>query len=164
MRNEIYQYVYFNEKIINYCKSISKNWEELKSELLIQLTKMNYNKLVNAYNNGYIEYLCFMICKRIKLGTIAKTGIFRQSEFVKLNNNILYENNNDEFSIDIDDFNKIINTLNWYDKALFDLFYIKKMTLKEISEKVGINPKTIYSSISKSKLYIKNEIKKYDIN
>jgi hypothetical protein len=97
-----------------YCRAIYGrkkmwcDWEELRSEMIMQLYKMKDERLFDAYNCGYLEYICLTICKRISLGTISDTGIFNQKvkfDELKGGNNIGDLNEDDE------DFNLSVSQL-----------------------------------------------------
>ena len=76
-KDQLITNLYTNEQIKKYCKTICPDdWEELHSELIIQLYKMSWDKLLLAWGGGYIEYLTFTVCKRILYGNISGSGIF----------------------------------------------------------------------------------------
>jgi hypothetical protein len=160
-KDKIIEGIYFNRNIIAYCRTISSEWEELKSQLIIQLMKMKEEKLMNAYNKEYMEYMCFVICKRIVYGRIKGTGIFYMRNKTEsldegygwdiVDEN--YENNPYLDMIEIE-----INKQHWYDKTLFNEYYKEGYNYREISEKYGINIKSIAYTIGKTKKQIKKII------
>ena len=157
-KEEIILSIYNNDAIIKYCKSLYyAEWEELRSELIIQLYKMKDNKLYQAYYNKFLEYLCFTICKRIKVGHVNDTGIFYKHNSVE---HISGEILQDIIQIEPDDatdrIHDILENQHWYGKTLFKHYYVDGYNLREISEMYGINIKSIHYSINK----LKNEIKK----
>lgn len=173
-KNEIIEIVYDNTSIIKYCKHFTNEWEELKSQLVIQLYNMKYEKLLLAYNNGYLEYMCMTICKRIMYGNVPNTGFFYKPD--RFADSIIIEEcleditnedeqHQNELLQKIDD---ILNTLHWYDKTLFEYYYKQGYKLREISDMTEINLKSIHANIKKTKEYIKNKLKQdgidYDIN
>jgi len=161
-KDAIIEWVYANKKIKRYIASICpSDKEELLSELVIQLYKMDLTKLVLAYNTKYLEYLCFTIAKRISYGTVSGTGIF----YKKTKTSEISEKEM-EVKEDFDDYDEeklnrlkeILEKKHWYSKTLFKLYYIEGYNLREISEKYGINLKSIYYTIDKLKKEIKKEI------
>ena len=75
-KNEILEYVLKNKNIEAYIKSLTFDYQELKSDLIYQLIKIEETKLVGVWNGNYIEYFCFTICKRIKFGNIKDSEFF----------------------------------------------------------------------------------------
>lgn len=157
-RDEIIVHIFTNDNIERYCRKLYFNeWEELRSELIIQLYKMKLNKLIAAHDNNFLEYLCFTICKRIKLGNIKDTGVFHK----KADWNELGDVADDDIEIEIDKSEMIRNMVDgehWYSKTLFCHYYIDGYNLREISSMYGINIKSIHYSINKLKNKIKERI------
>jgi len=159
-KDELIVEIYQNTSIIRYCKTISNEWEELKSQLIIQVMKMKDDKLFAAKEKGYLEYLCFTICKRIVYGNVSGTGIFYKS-----NRNVSFE---EGFGADIvveependklDLIESIVNSKHWYDKTLFNYHYKDGYKLREIAEITGINLKSIAYTIDKTRKEIKKQI------
>lgn len=158
-KNEIIIYIQNSMEIETYCKSIRPlDWEELKSELILQLFDMKENKIILAYRGNFLEYLCFKIIKRISYGTIKSTGIFYKNNIV-LTDDIFPEiiDNNEDLER-ISRIWEIVEREHWYQKILFTDYYKKGMTLKQISDKYGINIKSVFYAISRLKNKIKNII------
>jgi len=160
-RDKIIEDIYFSSSIISYCKTMSRDWEELKSQLIIQLLKMKEEKLMNAYNKNYMEYMCFVICKRIVYGRVKGSGTF----YMKKKNesleegwgwDIIDDNYNENFYLD--DIESEVNKEHWYDKILFNEYYKEGYNYREISEKYGINIKSISYTINKTKKKIKKRV------
>lgn len=53
---------------------------------------------------------------------------------------------------------KVLETLHWYDKKLFELYYTEKNTLDSLAKKTGISRNSIFTTIKKVKYIIKKEI------
>lgn len=162
-KDEIILKVYKNESIDKYCKAIDhNNWQELKSELVSQLYLMKDKKLYQAYYNGFLEYLCFTICKRIKYGNIADTGVFYHHSSPYLLSDVEIKTDIEDTDTDYTDvLQKVLDLLDeqhWYSKILFKHYYIEGLKLREISELYGINIKSIHYAIGKVKSEIKKQI------
>lgn len=161
-KDKIIENIYFNKNIISYCRAMSGEWEELKSQLIIQLLNMKEDKLMNAYNKNYMEYMCFVICKRIVYGRVKGSGMFynknRTTNLDDLDGfdiiDETYENNPN-----LDMIENEINSQHWYEKILFNEYYKEGYNYREISEKYGINIKSIAYTINKTKKQIKKRIK-----
>ena len=159
-KDEIIVMVYDNVNVIRYCKAITPEWEELKSQLIIQLINMKDIKLFNAVNNNYLEYLCFVICKRILAGRVKGSGMF----YLNKNHLSIQEGWGIDVSVEedendyLDKIEGIVNSQHWYDKTLFNYHYKDGYKLREIAELTGINIKSIAYTIKKTRDKIKKEI------
>lgn len=166
MKHEIITEIFENIQIKAYCQNLdSQNWNELRSELLIQLYKMPESKLSDYYSKNCLIYICFTIIKRIKYGTITDTGLFYNKDKLNLE---FFE---DYYDFDIEDtisdektdmLKKLeieLLNLHWYSKILFEMYYKDNFTLKQISQKTGINLKSIHYSINKTRLKLKKKLK-----
>lgn len=180
MKNKIILDIYNSNVIQNYCRTLSPtDFEELKSELIIQLYKMSEDKLINHFENNCLTYICFTIIKRIKYGTISDTGVFYKK--LDLMSDIPtsgdfsgdgWENTMNSFEGTIEakqeqedlfaNLESSIQSLHWYHKTLFDMYYTEDMTLKMISEKTGINIKSIHYSLKVTRQQLKKILKKND--
>lgn len=166
-KDEIIISVYGNKKIIAYCKTISpSDWEELKSQLVIQLIKMKEPKLLRAQQSNYLEYLCFTICKRILYGNVKDSGMFYlNKKHLSLEEgygaDVTVENESNDY---LDKIDEILNSIHWYQKILFNYHYKQGYKLREIADMTGINLKSISYTINKTRNEIKNKLKEYDNN
>jgi len=159
-KDEIIVMVYKSSTVIKYCRAIHPEYEELKSQLIIQLINMKDNKLFDAVNNNYLDYLCFVICKRIVAGRVKDSGMF----YLPKNHLSIQEGWGIDVSIEeerndyIDDIEAIVNNGHWYDKTLFNYHYKQGYKLREIAEMTGINLKSIAYTIKKTREKIKKEL------
>lgn len=167
-KDELLVYCYENKAVIAYCKAICRaDWQELKSQLIIQLIKMPEHKIQTAYEKKYLEYLCLTICKRIMAGRVKDSGDF----YLNRNNLTLEEGYGldiaDETPTDNDKLEKIdsiLNNTHWYNKTLFTYHYKDGYKLREIAEMTGINLKSVAYTINKTKKEIKIKLKEYGNN
>ena len=160
-KDEIIKWAYHNQNIKEYCKTIYPNdWEELLSELIIQLYKINYEKLLIAYQQNFLEYTCFTISKRIVYGNISGTGIFyKRKNTTELTGEVESKNDINDDNEKIEMIYEIVESTHWYSKILFKEYYQQGLKLREISDKYGINPKSIHYTIKR----LRNDIiKKLD--
>jgi hypothetical protein len=164
-KDEIIVMMYQSDVILRYCKTISIEYDELKSQLIIQLIQMPEHKIVTAQEKGYLEYMCFVICKRIVAGRVKGSGMF----YLAKNHLSIQEgwgiDKTDESIEDdslkkIDDINDIINSGHWYNKILFNFHYKDGYKLREIAEMTGINLKSVAYTISKTRDEIKKQLRK----
>lgn len=163
-KDEIIIQMYQSDIILRYCRAITNEYDELKSQLIIQLIEMPEHKLLIAKQKGYLEYMCFVICKRIVAGRVKGSGMF----YMAKNHLSIQEgwgvDMADESEVDtlkrIDDINDIVNNSHWYNKTLFNLHYKDGYKLREISELTGINLKSVAYTIKKTREEIKTKLKK----
>lgn len=159
-KDQLITNLYTNEKIKKYCKTICPNdFEELHSELIIQLYKMPWDKLLLASTSGYIEYLTFTVCKRILYGNISGSGIFyKRNKVIQIEDDIQSNWESDDSNDKIAHIYEIVEGTHWYYKILFKEYYQNGMKLREISAKYGINEKSIHYAIKKLRDQIKKKI------
>jgi hypothetical protein len=164
-KDEIIVQMYQSDVIIRYCRAITNEYDELKSQLIIQLIQMPESKLITAEQKGYLEYMCFVICKRIVAGRVKGSGMF----YLAKNHLSIQEgwgvdkaddSGEEETLKKIDDINDIINSTHWYNKILFNFHYKDGYKLREISEMTGINLKSVAYTIKKTREEIKIKLKK----
>jgi hypothetical protein len=159
-KDEIIVEMYQSNVILRYCRAITNEYDELKSQLIIQLINMPEHKLLIAKERGYLEYMCFVICKRIVAGRVKDSGMF----YLNKNHLSIQEGYGVDVSIEeekndyIDEIEAIVNNQHWYDKTLFNYHYKQGYKLREISEMTGINLKSIAYTIKKTRDKIKKEL------
>lgn len=156
--------IYESKVIEAYCRTLHNDYEELKSQLIYQLIKMPEAKMVTAETNGYLEYLCFTICKRIIYGNVKDSGIFYlNKKHLSLEEgfgyNIIDDIDDDMTTKKLDIVNEILNNTHWYQKILFNYHYKDGYKLREIAEMTGINIKSVAYTIRKTRDEIKKQIK-----
>jgi hypothetical protein len=161
--------IYGSRVVESYCRTLHNDYDELKSQLIYQLIKMPEAKMVTAEDKGYLEYMCFVICKRIVGGRVKDSGIFNIFKGGSRNNLSIEEgwgfDKEDEVGDDdysnkkIDRVKEIVDEMHWYSKTLFNYFYNDGYKLREIAEMTGINIKSVAYDIKKTREYIKKKIK-----
>jgi hypothetical protein len=160
-KDQIIVDMYQSDIILRYCRAITPEYDELKSQLVIQLINMADHKLFAAKQNGYLEYLCFVICKRIVAGRVKGSGMF----YLNKNHLSLQEGYGADVTTEdveesdyIDQIEQIVNSVHWYDRTLFNYHYRSGYKLREIAEMTGINLKSIAYTIKKTRDKIKKEL------
>lgn len=160
MENDIIHEIWTNPNIESYCKALNySDWAELRQEFIVQILNMDQKKLKVAKDEGFLEYLCFKIIKRIVLGNIKGTGIFRKNkvEYIDLVD-IVETPESSSFEYNISDIMDIVERSHWYDKILFKEYYIEGLNLRQISEKYKINSKSIHYTVNKMRKKIKKNL------
>lgn len=113
--------------------------EELMSETYLYLSEMEDSKLITLFNSGQIRYYIFGLIKNQIRSTTSKfyrTHIRPQKledEFeAKHQNKFDYAYTEKEEMLEI--ISEAVNTLDFYRKELFQLYYNANMSLMEISD------------------------------
>jgi len=173
-RNIIITFIYTNKDIEKYCKTLSKDWEELRSELILQLYKMKEQTLNRAYDKKYLIYVSMTICKRLKYGTIGDSSLYKNDKYINIDDSPVEMKEQDDFTeiyeeelrkhfelnTKVEQIYKELSTLHWYNAAIFNYYYKDDMKLREISELTGINIKSISNNLCKTRTLIKNKLTK----
>lgn len=120
-------------------------------------------KLVVADRGGFLEYLCFKVIKRITLGNVKDTGIFKKGNINWGDlEGVDIEVEGEDFSLRLNEIWEIVDSSHWYDKILFKAYFSEGLNYRQISEKYGINQKSIYYSVNKMKNKIKSNFNDRD--
>jgi DNA-directed RNA polymerase specialized sigma24 family protein len=166
-KDEIILHVYQSPDVMRYCMAICFNdHEELKSQVIIQLYNMPDQKLQNAWNKGYIEYLSIVIAKRILGGRVKGSGDFylhRSHLSLSEGYGLDVSEPAPEQSKKLEQIETITSNLHWYNKTLFNYHYVDGYKLREIAELTGINIKSVAYTIDKTRKEIKKQLKEYGI-
>jgi len=181
-KNKLLEYIFTDNEIHKAIKSIVDTMyhEDMKTHLIEQLIKIDEDKLLKLYNDKELIYFCIKIIKnQYESSTSTFYKIYRnkgQTKLFRTYNFTTSENLLDETEEYIDSptpketLNKLKLLLlnqyedfltNQYHKTLFELYYFKKLKLREIQDKTGIDYRTISRSIRKTKAWLKNELKDY---
>jgi DNA-directed RNA polymerase specialized sigma24 family protein len=167
-KDEIILHVYQSQDVVRYCMAICFNdHEELKSQVIIQLYNMPEQKLQNAWNKNYIEYLAIVIAKRILGGRVKGSGDFylhRSHLSIQEGYGLDISETPPETSKKLELIEGIVNSRHWYEKTLFMYHYVDGYKLREIAELTGINLKSVAYTISKTRKEIKKQLKEYGID
>ncbi len=162
-------------------------FDDFKSFFHLQILEMKDEKLINAYNGGYIDWLCV---KMLNNSTFPSSPLYRT-----YNTGVLYEenrnrNSNLEYSINlsykeenrfVDNYeednyeeqmellNKTLNKIypkkdfigssDWYHYFLFNKYWIEDLTYKQIEAETKINYQSVRFSVMETLKQIKKEIK-----
>jgi hypothetical protein len=170
VRDKIFTYIVNSNRIndsINNIVDDKKYLEDFKQHFYLQMLEMDENKIIRAYIDGYLDWLCI----RVMLNQWrSKTSSFY---YQYRDTNVSYQDDlkdvKDEKSSDIQfDYKQAecyIRDRNekWLDKqyhlTLFKLYFDEGHNYRQISEMTGININSVAQSINKSLDYIKKKIK-----
>ena len=178
MRDRILTEVFNDSFYRGYCsKYHSRLVDEMISELIDLLSKMNQDRLEELYNNKELRYYCIAIIRNM-VGN-------KNSQFNKdyINNNfeiiddILHDPIEGELTVDVSKqedelISDIFDYLKersktvcgaWYDEEMFKLYFKSDDSFRALSDKTSIPTASIFSSVKKTQELINNEFKKrYD--
>ena len=97
-KNEIIVSMYGSDIILRYCRTIHPEYDELKSQLIIQLIQMPDHKLITAEEKGFVISVLHLYT-RVKPDD-KKASVITQSIFKKYLGNKNYQKlNEDELSL-----------------------------------------------------------------
>lgn len=161
-----------------------KKWrEDLKSHVFLILLEMDNKKLMSLYNRGEIDAYIYGICQnqfKLSKGNSKKKS---SSSFWKLHkmfddgeiidaDKIVDEDYKkhlldywDKYQNDILDkfYSANVNSINYFfNRKVFELYYLEGMTFKQISIATKINHETVRQSVYFTLQFVKNELKNYE--
>lgn len=158
------------------CKTYTANdyiKEELYQEFFIVLLKYKEDKIIEMYNNKQLRYFCVGIIKT--MATSSKSPFYNKIRKPQLtsiefnteteitddfDNNLDAETLREEFLNDINKF--LMSKENeekrfWYSKQIFELYFVKGMNYRQISEETLIPITSLYYTVLNVKQLIKEE-------
>lgn len=164
--------ILYKEKnaLINFAYSFLKNKElaeDVVHDVFVQLLTSNNNRLVSIYGIGnpqnYLKKIIAVRCLSKKSQFYRQNIIYIKNK-IDVNENELeyfynkFFDNNEQENKQLKKIKDILSTFDYYDKSLFLLYYESDMTHKELSEATGISKISIYNTVRKVKLKIKEKV------
>jgi RNA polymerase sigma factor (sigma-70 family) len=117
------------------------------------------DKLIKAYEEGWLDFYIWRIVANQYYST---TSPWYRKHLIKENVMIDIPEDEPEVSIDtenvVNQVKTILNTLHWYDRTLFEMYYFDKLTYQKIQEKTGINYISVRRTVMKTLENIKKQI------
>jgi len=174
--NEIFRYI---ENSSNIQKTIRgaiepRLYDDFKSEVYLVLLELKDDKLITAYNEGWIDFLVFRIVTNTKGSNsrfhkeFRKFGL-RQAIVTEIDNDCLqylqstsdikYIKEKEEILIQMQ---LILTNLSYLDKLLFMKYYFDGIDMKTMSKELGYNYTTVRKSVKRTFDYLKNKLNEYD--
>jgi DNA-directed RNA polymerase specialized sigma24 family protein len=142
-----------------FLKIKSHHREDFKSFIMDNLLDKP-EKLVKAYNEGFIDYYIWRIISNQYYST--SSPWYRK---FTIKDNIMVDIPEDEPEVSIDEesvlkqIKNILNRTHWYNRVLFEMYYFEKLTYQKIQEKTGINYISVRRTVMKTLEDIKKQIK-----
>jgi len=160
--NDSLIYFHESETIRNMFMKIKPNHrDDFKSFIMDNLIDKP-DKLIKAYEEGWLDFYIWRIVANQYYST---TSPWYRKHLIKENVMIDIPEDEPEVSIDtenvVNQVKTILNTLHWYDRTLFEMYYFDKLTYQKIQEKTGINYISVRRTVMKTLEKIKTQIK-YD--
>lgn len=164
--------------------SVAKQFrDDMKQHLAIILIKMDYTKLKKLHTNNEIDKYIWGIVKTQWQKGKAASGNKPTSSFWK-EHTILDDGhrvNVEAYDFEVSEYNNLgdlidkhlseildnyhkmnINSINYFfNRTLFELYYVKGLTYQQIVKETGINYTTVRKSIMTTLEYVKKEMIKY---
>lgn len=164
-RNIVYSQSLFDYQTESYVENDYLT-DELYSEFLLSICEIDEDKLIELYNKQELNfYLLRIIVNQYKSNS---SRYFRQikKKYTKILDYNEYNEENDNNLTILSELEQNwlvfledkINKLHWYDKTIFSMYIYENLSMKKISEKVGINESSIKSTIRNIKNYLKEVV------
>ncbi len=178
-RDEIIINVYNNSKIWKFLDKVPVNYkDDFKQHILLQLLEMPIDKLMKAYNEGYLD---FMVIKIMGLQYNSVNSYFYQThkkynnlrednwdeQVIELLLNNLYNNDDEDekileykklVEIKLDEIMILLNSLPPDDVMCFKLYYLQNMTYLKVANRFKISEtnvkKRVYNILNQIRLKI----------
>jgi len=157
--NDSLIYFYESETVRNiFLKVKSHHREDFKSFILDNLLDKP-DKLIKSYEEGWIDFYIWRIVANQYYST---SSPWYRKYLIK--ENVMIDKPEDEPEVSIDEeevlnqVKTILNTLHWYDRTLFEMYYFDKLTYQKIQEKTGINYISVRRTVMKTLEKIKIQI------
>ena len=157
--NDSLIYFHESETIRNMFMKIKPNHrDDFKSFIMDNLIDKP-DKLIKAYEEGWLDFYIWRIVANQYYST---TSPWYRKHLIKENVMIDIPEDEPEVSIDtenvVNQVKTILNTLHWYDRTLFEMYYFDKLTYQKIQEKTGINYISVRRTVMKTLENIKKQI------
>lgn len=162
--NDILLYINDNIEVKKYIKSVVPDQyvDDMKSHLLLEMTKVKIDKLNSMIQSNKLKYLAFRIVKNQmdpKCGNCFYKLMVKGSNDIELKEEFLnikpVERDNR-----LDKLEDILRGMKPWKVHLFNLYYVENMNFREISELVGMNIKTVQSWVYEIRNEVKNKLNK----
>lgn len=171
----IFEYILISDRINDCLSKIpSKYRDDFKQHFYTQILYMKESKVIEAYSNGYLDWLCIKVISN-QYNSITSSFYklykdYRQPSIGSPSLDEIDESNLTYVEDDVDSqiqttvsFNtieKLVNNRHYYHKQLWYMYYIEEMSYRDIEKQTGINFQSVRSSVLKTNEYIKNNFKK----
>ena len=146
----------------NICKSYEES-EDLVSDLYLYLHRKGSKKIF--YANSYNLIYCLQFLKHRWFNRVSKLKRYKYTPDNSHFEDILEEYDEDKDNKISEAYNEVMQELkrlsiskNWAQAKLFELYWCSDDTLNEVAEKIGISKSTVFLSIKKIRLHMKNNI------
>tara|TARA_R100000329_G_scaffold30586_1_gene28246 strand:+ start:3215 stop:3772 length:558 start_codon:yes stop_codon:yes gene_type:complete len=171
-----------SDKFITMCYGLTTNKTEIEDavqELMLYFLNMNPETLKSIYEkDGEKGIMGFgaVVLKRALTSTRSPfyykykkyythiDSIYETNTTLNHKTIIKYLNNLPEIKVDnseiikLDQIDAILDTVHWYDKKVFELYYYDNNTLDSLAKKTKISRNSLFTTIDKVRSIIKNEL------
>jgi RNA polymerase sigma factor (sigma-70 family) len=177
-----------SDKFRNMCYGITKDKEDIDNavqELCLYFMQMNPETLKSIWEKdgqeGIIKYGAVVLRRALTSprspfyykykkyythidSTIYNcTKTFNNVDYVSNDSNSknLYNLPNEEVNYQwtkLEEIDKVLDKLNWYDRKLFQLYYYESNTLDSLAEKTRISRNSLFTTIDKVRAILKKEL------
>ena len=166
--NKIYQIISeLTDDFTEMCYGITndKNTiDDAVQELMLYFIQMNQQSLRSIYEKdgekGLLRYGAVVLKRSL---TSPRSPFYYKYKKYYTHININYTTNNTFNNLQnlpekLEQIDKVLDDVYWYDKKVFELYYYESNTLDSLSKKTGISRNSIFNTIDKVRQHIKEKI------
>lgn len=143
----------------------SRDGDDALQELMVWLFEMDRQKLDKIYDGGGLLWYCIRTLS-LMLNSKNSRYYYKYKKFYELVDGNISVGNMTDLSYNtptatyklLQEIDDIVDELYWYDKELFKLYYYNGNTLHGLAEQTGISRTSIFNTIKRVKIYIKERI------
>jgi hypothetical protein len=176
VREKIIEYIIESPRITQAIRNICPGilHDDFQSHFYLQILTMKPEKLIKAYESGYLDFLCIRIMtNQFNSKSSSFFKIYKGSQAIEIidwDTALRYNNIPDDEYIETKEYkledvikdvlpkHKHIGTGDWYDYELYNLYFYKNLTYQKIEKMTGINFRSVSLSVRKTVKKIKEYI------
>ena len=175
--NKIYQIIsQLTDNFTEICFGITNDKniiDDAVQELMLYFMQMNQQSLRSIYEKdgekGLLKYGAVVLKRSL---TSPRSPFYYKYKKYYTHININYTTNNTFNNLQnlpekiernysqekLEQIDKVLDNVYWYDKKIFELYYYESNTLDSLSKKTGISRNSIFNTIDKVRQHIKEKI------
>jgi|TARA_R100000084_G_scaffold63059_2_gene27287 RNA polymerase sigma factor (sigma-70 family) len=175
--NKIYQIIsQLTDNFTEICFGITNDKniiDDAVQELMLYFMQMNQQNLKSIYEKdgekGLLKYGAVVLKRSL---TSPRSPFYYKYKKYYTHININYTTNNTFNNLQnlpekiernysqekLEQIDKVLDNVYWYDKKIFELYYYESNTLDSLSKKTGISRNSIFNTIDKVRQHIKEKI------
>ncbi len=158
-------HIYNHPEIERYIYKVVPNryYDDMKHHLILECHKIKEEKLNKMYNDSTLKFFIFKIIKNQmdpNCGNCFYKKIIKPSQFEEVDKIVIRDNDNKIVDDRLDMIEDCLRGLKPWKVILFKMYYEDGLNFREISQKTGMNIKTVQSWIYECRDSIKESIER----